>query len=278
MENIDYTSPFDSPVYTVCTGPNDDPATKRYRAHASILSKSPVLKKIVDGNWKETNDRSITLPNWGEETVGQAIEFLYSGCYTVSVPSDLKDIPLPPEPEAPRWQSYKITAEQGAEEFRLRPLPDLIDMECLGPWLETPLGFVRPDNFNMTHLQPSIWRAVTTGYTLLPDAKVYVLAEYLQLRDLQRFAFRKIQEVLARAHEQNRNPALVTEAVRLARYVYACTNAPNESEEPLRDLVSTCTAMWFMTLHGKEWEELMAEGGDFVVDVVRKVPRAWTPW
>ncbi|KAL9012650.1 MAG: hypothetical protein Q9173_002589, partial [Seirophora scorigena] len=90
------------------------------------------------------------------------------------------------------------------------------------------------------------------------------------------FAFRKIQEVLARAHEQNRcHPAVFAETVRLARYVYACANAPNESEEPLRDLVSTCMAMWFMTLQGKEWEELMAEGGDFVLDVARKVPGAW---
>lgn len=114
-----------------------------------------------------------------------------------------------------------------------------------------------------------------TGHSLLLDAKVYVLAQYLQLDHLKRLAFYEIQYGLDIKSEVY-GTRLLLESVDLARYVYASTDSLADSEEPLRKLVSTYIAVSFSRYEGPEIEGLMSEGGELVVDVTRKVRRQLT--
>lgn len=54
---------------------------KLFLVHGAILSRSPVLRSIVEGHWKESEERSIKLEEWNEQTVEHVLHWLYLGYY-----------------------------------------------------------------------------------------------------------------------------------------------------------------------------------------------------
>lgn len=72
-----------------------------------------------------------------------------------------------------------------------------------------------------------------------------------------------------RITESKRSSALAN-VIELIRYVYASTDSLSNSIETLRKLVSAFVADRLWIWRGwSEIEDLMSEGGDFVVDVTR---------
>ncbi|KAL8918897.1 MAG: hypothetical protein Q9208_007078 [Pyrenodesmia sp. 3 TL-2023] len=71
-------SPFTSSIFSIYAGPTK----KQFLVHSTILAKSPTLRAIVEGEWKESANRRIDLEEWDEQTVEQLVQWLYSGHYT----------------------------------------------------------------------------------------------------------------------------------------------------------------------------------------------------
>ncbi|KAL8750674.1 MAG: hypothetical protein Q9184_006340 [Pyrenodesmia sp. 2 TL-2023] len=121
----------------------------------------------------------------------------------------------------------------------------------------------------------SLLVSAENGFTLLQDAKIYALARYLELPDLKRLAFHNIQDTLSSLYKFA-NTMVVTNVMALAQYTYAHTDSLANSEEPLRKLVSTFVASKLTLLAGPEFDGLMAEGGEFAVDVMNQTQRETT--
>ncbi|KAI4112330.1 MAG: hypothetical protein LQ345_006508 [Seirophora villosa] len=82
-----------------------------------------------------------------------------------------------------------------------------------------------------------------------------------------------MQDVLRSLNFLPPDTTLVTKIVSLIQYTYAHTDSLATSEEPLRKLVSTFVASKLALLSGPSFDCLMAEGGDFAVDVMSQTRR-----
>ncbi|KAI4169769.1 MAG: hypothetical protein LQ346_008934 [Caloplaca aetnensis] len=235
---------------------------------------------MTTGDWKESASRSITVSEWDEGTIQQLLHYLYHGTYSIPAPSNDDDASS--TSPRPRYFTQQLTKE----EIRRRPLPPLIYIDCLGPRDEVPLGKLPEKDLYMYRNEPDIQLALSSGYTLLPDARVYVLAHYLQLDGLQRLAFHRIQDVLVRWGGREDGEEILEKVVEVVGYVYVNTitttgteeeggKEVEKEEEPLRNLLSSFVAKEFREFHGPEFEGLVFEGGEFMVDMVRKIARVW---
>ncbi|KAL8839760.1 MAG: hypothetical protein Q9170_001631 [Blastenia crenularia] len=119
-----------------------------------------------------------------------------------------------------------------------------------------------------SNVEYALRTSAETGATLLPDAKLYVFAQYLGLNGLERLAFQNLQAILVLIQSIDKHLELVTNVVGLARFVYECRNAVTE---PLRKLVFAFVTAWLPVLHGPALEDLIWEGGDFAVDMMGDV-------
>lgn len=50
------------------------------------MEKSPVLEAVVNGEWKESSERSIRWEEWDSATVSMFVEWLYTGEYCCVYP------------------------------------------------------------------------------------------------------------------------------------------------------------------------------------------------
>lgn len=71
-------SAFTSNIFTIDVGAGNTP----FLVHSDVLCKSPTLRQMVKGEWKESTARRVSLEGWEVRTVEQLLEWLYSGLYT----------------------------------------------------------------------------------------------------------------------------------------------------------------------------------------------------
>ena len=115
-------------------------------------------------------------------------------------------------------------------------------------------------------------------YLLLTHAKIYVLADYMLLPDLQSEALERLKFALQfigpLSELSNPQASVVPNLVDLTAYVYAHTDKLTSKQEPLRKLISTYIALNFVQFDGERVQGLMEQGGDFVVDLWQKLRRS----
>ncbi|KAJ5932933.1 hypothetical protein N7516_007422 [Penicillium verrucosum] len=101
-------------------------------------------------------------------------------------------------------------------------------------------------------------------------AKVYSFARQLEFEKLEQFALNRLAQVLVALEQGNKDlfPYLV-DAIRL---IYKTTSAVDDA----RNLLSQFVALRYTTLVGEDLDELITEGGEFVVDLSHKLARKLT--
>ena len=215
------------PMFEVLAGKE----LKPFLVHARILSKSDTLKTIVDGIWKDSVDRKIELKDWDEETVGRCVEWLYSGDYT----SPLPERPSPSTPsETADIQIVNAngnTSQVPRTQNRSQPNRDLTDpykrpkssLETFHAWTtDCPWG---PEQLDF-------------GPSLSAHAKIYCLADYLLLLDLQKLALCHFKNLIDFMDPLTQGSPAVNNIVAIVRYVYTNTSRPQTGKEPLQDCLS----------------------------------------
>ena len=75
VSNIVSHSRFSSSVFSISVGPHNEP----FFAHESVLSQSPVLGRMCIGDFKESKQKHIDLPEDNATTFGKVLDYLYSG-------------------------------------------------------------------------------------------------------------------------------------------------------------------------------------------------------
>lgn len=279
------SNPFVRPFFEILAGPNHT----SFLVHASILEKSEKLRAIVKGEWKDSLERQIVLEDWDPETVGRLLEWLYTDDYKSPFPAEVP-------------QSEAEVAEIRVKETSLRSSTDVKNPQSTAK-NEGAKGSQRP----LTPLEKLCFKKVDTEFvlshaealkqwtqdclqsdcvfnfeaSLLAHAKLYALADYVLLPNLQAQAFQHLKALLLFisspkfAKRLITNTTVIVNLLRLVQYVYANTARLESEEEPLRELIST-----FIALHddhfvddGGEVSRLMEQGGDFQGDVHDKVRR-----
>ncbi|KAL9018015.1 MAG: hypothetical protein Q9185_004684 [Variospora sp. 1 TL-2023] len=274
-----------SQIFTVYAGPKQE----KLSAHAGILIKSPALRKIVEGVWKDSQERVVKLEDHDFVTVSQMLEWLYCGYYSWGRACLPNEPPIESTCSNDREQLYIVSqALDGSRLVTLSPLtstgnqqlqtnnnlttlsrPSDILRHGLPGKRGTPLQTVT-NHHKAGGIDSVIRFATRSGCVLVQDAKLYVLAQYLELSYLKDLTFRSIQEVLndTMSDKQETDAALRANVVTLIRFVYDHTDSLTNSVEPLRRLVTSFAAVHYKAVKGPEFDLLLSEGGGFPVDLV----------
>lgn len=113
------------------------------------------------------------------------------------------------------------------------------------------------------------------GAAILIHAKVYSFAHRFLLPSLEELALQRLTQILILLDDsetQSLFPSLV-DAIHL---IYDATPSGKIQDNPARKLLSQFVALKFTALSGEKLDMLMAEGGEFAVDVTRKLARRLT--
>ncbi|KAL6716214.1 hypothetical protein ACLMJK_005780 [Lecanora helva] len=280
-----------TPIFEIFAGSEPEPLL----VHAGILSKSDRLKAIIEGNWEETLARKINLGEWDVDTVKRWVEWLYTGNYTGafsggSTQPSSKSSSLPSEASQQLSRNHQTSAFLSARVNENFADPGMNDgkpyVNQEGPLPFFDLAFPGAEFQRHKHLAilKSIikWRLDSrpklqdSDFTAIAfsHAKVYCLADYMLLPDLQALAFENIKAWLGINWPPRPTNTLLTSLIPLIRYVYAGTPLKHNDggEEPLRLLLAT-----YMALHGTAFEDnqheladLLSDCGDFAVDLWSK--------
>ena len=76
---------FDSPIHTLHVGPS----SHRFLVHASVLSQSPVLTRILADQDPNATSRNINLSDHSTEEFGKVLVYLYSKDFPIQDEKDL---------------------------------------------------------------------------------------------------------------------------------------------------------------------------------------------
>lgn len=107
--------------------------------------------------------------------------------------------------------------------------------------------------------------------TLMAHAEVYVFAESHFLPRLQELALQRMVQTLNNVECTAKHAA--QELSDVAVYVYDNTPAKNGDSEPMRKILSQFIATNYTSLFHDSFEKIMTRGGDFTLDLGRKLSR-----
>ncbi|KAL8727469.1 MAG: hypothetical protein Q9181_005700 [Wetmoreana brouardii] len=126
------TSAFRSEMFQILVGPSAEP----FYAHADILSKSRVLKKKIEGLWKEQQEKKIIWQQWSVRAVEPFFQWLYTGVFSCPEPSKVleQDSPTVSSSEEDefgvKFRSHQLHALQLDYENTFMTLAELYIMAC----------------------------------------------------------------------------------------------------------------------------------------------------
>lgn len=257
----------------------------------------------MEGDWKECAERKIVLEDWDEETVGRLLEWLYSGDYNSPCPRkhasstatshadtqgaqdehDIIPAALAIAREAIGSPDFMLGLESGPNantkavldgDHRLQPLIDLADQLFNGVRY-------KPQTSSSEYF--GIWSANTEHppqyldfeATFFAHAKVYALADYMLLPDLQAVAFQHLKRIFLWIDSRIAKSAAVPNLITLIEYVFANTHRPKSGKEPLRELIAILIATNFCNFKEVDIRGLMNIGGIFVIDVCQQRNKYW---
>ena len=275
-----------SRIIKVIAGPD----RKCFLAHADILSKSDHFRTQINGKWQDSKKNCIVLEDWEEDTVARLIAWLYTGDYKSPFPTIVEQPEKVESGDDTLREEWSTTGDKGS-------LPDC-QAAFEGPTYQARQKYSRTEEQEYAHYLANSLMKVCNGESgadseykptyeqelrawfehsasakndfhhydyeqaLLAHAKLYTLANYTLLPDLQALTKHRLQTILDTYSPQ------ITNIVLLARYVYENSTKPESSKEPLRHLVSTFVGkIVFAGFSGEGADALLEEGGDFVIDV-----------
>ncbi|KAL1850529.1 hypothetical protein Plec18170_006814 [Paecilomyces lecythidis] len=249
---------------------------KDYYVHPGVLKLygSSALKARMGDSWSN-GETTLDWTDFDEQTVACVLSYLYTQDYYVTPLSTTED-------EVPSENGYidirKAVSEQidvkstvaecsepdeSVPDRPLTPLSRCIKAGLPAESIKTAAGTVRK-----TSQDPD----VGIGAAILIHAKVYSFAHRFLLPQLEQLALQRLTQVLILLDESETR-SLFSYLVDAVHIIYDATPSAKVQENPARKLLSQFVALRFTALAGESLDTLMAEGGDFAVDVTRKLTR-----
>ncbi|GFN17195.1 hypothetical protein AtubIFM55763_004367 [Aspergillus tubingensis] len=263
-----YAKIFREPPIQVIVGS----AKSSYFVHPDALSwcKNSALSAQIEGPWRQHGDESpIDWSDFDEQTVECVLSYLYTQDYYVP------QLEVPPDDSCKDDDDGK--APSGIEPSTPESVPD--DHETLNRPL-TPLSRCLkaglPADNNHTAAGACTYRASPNpddrlGAEILIHAKVYCFAHRYCIRELEDFALQRLTKVLIIIDAETE--AVFPYLADAIRVVYDSTPGANLQDNPARKLLSQYVALNYTKLESESFDQIMAEGGEFMVDLSHKLAR-----
>ena len=239
-----------------------------FKVHAAQLAKLDKFKPIIEGNWADRDQ--LLLPDWDIVTVAHLLDWLYVGKLSI-LPWELN------------YSRLEEVLSQTIESFYPAQLKhDLSAMSMDASSKIIPGLFARLETlYHATTIYDVCFNLVRSGQadyakSLLANAKLYALANYMLSPDLKIRTHMTVLMLLAIFKENlgKRSEAwkaAVADIVNLVQYVYANTDTLENLHEPFRFTLSSFVAITYTTWEGDDMDALIREGGDFVVDLFKRM-------
>lgn len=273
------------------------PSKQLFYAHSNALARSEVLKKEVEGPWKENAERKICWPHWKIATVEKFLDWLYTTDYICPYPHP---VPTPTSSERPTDNdaTSKRSATQEAilsfdyhgedAEWPVEPAAKKAKTSTPVPTLKPLQDLTWSDD----RCQPKIsqaeeysrwtghqlWRPDQLDYetTLMTHAELYVMACHYLLDDLAAMSWQRLRAVLMSMGTPSVGSPVIRNLMNLFRYPYEETGISlDEEEEPLRNLLTTFAALHYPIFKGsgiEKWATSAKESDrEFCADLMVKV-------
>ncbi|KAF3931461.1 hypothetical protein ABW19_dt0203755 [Dactylella cylindrospora] len=296
-----YASILNSDVFNFLIGPS----RTRFGIHKTLLAAhSDVLKRILDGHMREASTNEMVLEDVEEDCFACFSEYLYTGKYPVPRPRELypgnvgKGLAGLISTDLSDTESYRKKAAASSSSAKAKkPSRGFAGFggggELSPPRPGSPAGAGNGNQFkSSTHDFTNVFITL---------AGLYVLAEKYNIQYLKHLALSDLSNQLKYSFELI--PSRRGDIVELIRYTYNNTYEPQQSpraretkEEGLRSLVSNYAALNLSGLRARGglglgvaattgstttsnsdeedsggFDELIADGGDFIKDLVKKV-------
>ncbi|KAK3167825.1 hypothetical protein OEA41_004271 [Lepraria neglecta] len=195
-------SPVTGPIFEILAGPE----RKSSIAHGHILATSQKLKATVQGSWKDSLERKIVLKDWYEGSVSRLLEWLYTGDY---------------HSESLTYRNLSDNDKVEAED------PKISSAEAITRPL-TPISYIesqKPPADKARQVLPTVSTAnLADSFSLLDHVKLYALADYMLLHDLQALVFERLRHNLNSTELERLlsapEVAAISSLVTLVQYVY----------------------------------------------------------
>ncbi|KAL8679525.1 MAG: hypothetical protein Q9186_004207 [Xanthomendoza sp. 1 TL-2023] len=259
MNSVRNTSTLQSKVFEIVVGPSEE----SFYVHANILARSEVLKKAVEGSFREREESKIVWPHWTVSAAEAFLEWLYKDDYPCPYP-----VPVIPPVEASEDKTSIDTATKrslpeedvdndvlptstpdsapvakkqkpDAPSATLQPLSELF---WSGPM--SPRSISQAEEFD-TWTGHQLWSPDQLDYhaTFMLHAELYVMGCHYMLDELKGMAWQRLRAVLVTIGRPSMESNVIGNMIDLVRYVYNETGQIDEEEEPLRNLITTFVAL-----------------------------------
>ncbi|KAL3257019.1 hypothetical protein ABHI18_007133 [Aspergillus niger] len=281
-----YARTFREPPIQVIVGS----AKSTYFVHPGALSwcNKSALSARIDGPWKQNGaDSPIDWSDFDEQTVECVLSYLYTQDYYVPQLEPVPDDSCKIEDDCQgRAFSAEVTvgdlltlfiATTGIEPSTPESVPD--DQGTPNRPL-TPLSRCLqaglPADNNHTAAGACTYRASQNrndhhGAEILVHAKVYCFAHRYCIRELEDFALQRLTKVLTIIDAETE--AVFPYLADAIRVVYDSTPGASLQDNPARKLLSQYVALNYTRLESESFDQIMAEGGEFIVDLSHKLAR-----
>ncbi|KAL8782407.1 MAG: hypothetical protein Q9213_005410 [Squamulea squamosa] len=304
MENEIGTSAYGSRIFEIKAGPTD--FARILHAHEDVLCQSEVLRMIIRGGGKETEEGKITWKDWTVSGSEKFLDWLYTGDYkcpypveaskvnktlqTATAKSIRSEVATEPEkPRTPKKTSKKRTVTKG------RAANTTITEEGTGgkEKLSSGVGAAQLRDLTWSGDRPlgklsqaeefdkwsghQLWTPDQLDYhaTFITHAELYNMACHYQLSDLKNMAWQRLKAVLVTVGRPTARSAVIRNIVDLIHYAYAVTGDNSKEADPLRELVTTFVTVYFTCFDGTVVDDWMrsVETADreFVIGLMAKI-------
>ncbi|CAP86525.1 Pc20g11960 [Penicillium rubens Wisconsin 54-1255] len=262
-----------------------------YYVHRGTLEVHPSFDARLKASTDEYEE-AIDWSGFDEQTIDCVLNFLYSGGYQApQATSVAAEDEQPSPPDSPQSQPSWPHSPTPIFPVRARSLSPVAESsigpdspptqalsECdLNDRPLTPLEYCDGVTLATDHekqdqhqVEPEQETEGHTAAEIYLHAKVYSFASQLDFEKLEQFALNRLAQVLVALEQTDKAPfPYLVDAIRL---IYKTTSTVDGA----RNLLSQFVALRYTTLAGEDLDELITEGGEFVVDLSHKLARRLT--
>ncbi|KAL8965159.1 MAG: hypothetical protein Q9183_003997 [Haloplaca sp. 2 TL-2023] len=295
------SSLFKAPVFTILAGDSG----VVYHVHTSVLCKSPVLSKVVEGDWSETREKTLFWKQWSVDGVEKLLAWLYTGDYQCPLPAKIVTLEeadsassqlsdsgkagsklTPTLDGAKRATKNQKRINENGTTSPSNPPSDLIDLgrktaktdgTAALPSISALDG---PDPGSDSKISEAtafeVWSADHVRNasewqweaTLMTHAELYVMACHYELWGLKAMSWQRLRTIFNVFGSPKRGSAIYDVVIKLVPYVYEETGTVGNEDDPLRRLVSTFAAQNFTEIQGVALAELFVSATESVKDFI----------
>lgn len=283
------TGTFKSQIFEIFVNSSTEPLF----VHGAVISKSEVLKKEVEGLWKEGSEKKIRWPHWSVNAAEKLLEWLYTGDYSCPYPIQAPKVErvlvdedkavdtkyeiddnggesaLPSEDD-----SMPARLDRGREKTKpsISPQKPLQGLKWTG-CRELHQKMTQADEFEKW-TGHQLWNSSELDYeaTFMTHAELYAMASQYMLDELKNMAWQRLRSVLISIGKPTPMSPILRNFTSLVHFAYQETGETGSGEEdPLRMLLESFAVIHFTSFTGPDFDVLLQPCSGDARDFVRSL-------